>query len=167
MKRLLAALSLMAGVAIAGSLSVSVVGTVKVLPMVGYSITSTVWEADTAYSQGQYVYASPEWFMCLVAGTSGSAAATSKPGLTPSGVFTDTNGVTSWYRVMRQSRSALVIQDTVGTNISLMLGHTNVNAGATVIEPRGGISLPIGGEECWQGEVYGNSTGATAKVQEW
>lgn len=148
----------------AGSVNLSITGPTKVMPQVGQTRTNPVWAVDTAYSQGQYVYYRPFVYMCTVAGTSGSAVATSAPSLAgDNGTFTDTNGVTAWYRV-GDTRRALILQSLTGSNVTWSFKGTNTTAQGVVTVAGGGLTLPIGSEQCWQGEVWATAPGA-ATVQ--
>lgn len=162
MKRLIALfLFLLASISFAYDMSV--VGSVKVAPQTGKSVSSPVWAVDTAYSQGQYVRRGDNTFMCLVAGTSGSAAASSAPFPNSQGLFTDTNGITRWVLVPSLPRKGLVLQVLSGTNVSFSLGSLNAANSGIVIQPGG----TYGDGTCWDGEVFGVSTGATITVTEW
>lgn len=169
MKKLLPIVLLVAwaGVAVAGSVNVAITGPTKILPAVNVSFTSPVWAVNTAYSQGAYVFDNGFRFMCVVAGTSGSAAVSSRPSLaTANGTFTDTNGITQWYK-LNSTRKALVLQTILGTNAIFALGYTNTSNQGIPVEPRGSFVLPIGGEPCWDGEVWATCTGCTVRATEW
>jgi len=122
-------------------------------------ITKGVWQASTAYSQGDYIRVptnNNDVYWCVVAGTSD----TSEPAWTKTADVTDNN--VTWC-VVDNSRSKVVIEN-LGSGSTVFLGFdwpAEVNKGIGLTVAGGNYSLD---REAYQGEVRAISSGATNLV---
>lgn len=91
------------------------------------TFTSTTWTATHAYVVGNIVSKSSNYYVCILAGTSGSSG--------PTGTgLAQADGSTAWSYIGPTSGGTVLAQMTVGTGGSsdILLSNTSIQVGTTV-----------------------------------
>lgn len=120
----------------------------KVLPASSMN-NAAAWATNVAYTQGQYVLANGQVFMCLVAGTSTNVAS----GPVGQGMVTD--GTATWLSALSRPRKGFVLINTASsTSANAYIMDTSAVTNRGILLGPNGCAFSISGADCSQSEYH-------------
>lgn len=147
MHKIVSIIALAAGLSLpsfAGDYSVTVTGTVQILPAAGLRAGLRPWVESTAYTNGATVGANGQGWMCLVAGTSGTSNG-------PSGTAQITEGSVTWIPIIQPRRGGWYLKNL--TSASRITKGVDLSVSASYGFPLDYLDALLGGTT-WQDGVF-------------